>query len=87
MEPLKRAQYRDKPFVLSKEVILFQSFLLLSLEMKYSSSLDTYHIIKENTISLSHEFVELCSFVRGYHAYCTRMVSCYVVLNITEERV
>ena len=29
-----------------------------------------YHVIKENSVSL--ESVELCSFVRGYHAYCNK---------------
>ena len=45
VEPPKRGQYGDKPFVLSREVVLFRRFLFLSLKMKHSSCLDTYTII------------------------------------------
>ena len=70
VEPPKRGQCGDEPFVLSREVVLFQRFLFLSLKMKHSSCLDTY----TKRIQSSHESVESCE--RGYHAYCRRMVSC-----------
>ena len=41
VEPLKRGQHGDEPFVLSREVVLFRRFLFLSLKMKLSSCLDT----------------------------------------------
>ena len=41
MEPLKRGQHGDEPFVLSREVVTFRRFLFLSLKMKDSSRLDT----------------------------------------------
>ena len=44
VEPPKRGQHGDKPFVLSREVVLFRRFLFLSLKMKHSSCLDTYTI-------------------------------------------
>ena len=72
VEPLKRGQHGDKPFVLSREVVLFRRLLFLTLKMKHFSCLDT------NTTEcnqLSHESVEY-SFGRGYHAYCAKMVSC-----------
>ena len=42
VEPLKKGQHGDEPFVLSTEVFLFQRFLFLSLKMKYSSCLYKY---------------------------------------------
>ena len=39
VEPPKRGQYGDEPFVLSREVVLFRRFLFLSLKMKHSSCL------------------------------------------------
>ena len=44
VEPPKRGQHREEPFVLSREVVLFRRFLYLSLKMKHSSCLDTYTI-------------------------------------------
>ena len=41
MEPPKRGQHGDKPFVLSRDVVLFRRFLFLSLKMKHFRCLDT----------------------------------------------
>ena len=45
VEPSKRGQHEDEPFVLSREVVLFQRFLFLSLKMKHSSCLDSTYTI------------------------------------------
>ena len=42
VEPPKRGQHGDEPFVLSREVVLFLRFLFLSLKTKHSRCLDTY---------------------------------------------
>ena len=76
MEPPKRGQHGDEPFVLSREVVLFWRFLFLSLKMKNSSCLDANTTNKREFNQLTHESVDLGSFVRGYHAFCAKMVSC-----------
>ena len=65
VEPLMRGQHGDEPFVLSREVVLFRRFLFLSLKMKHSSRLDTNTTNKRECNQLSHESVDVGSFVRG----------------------
>ena len=64
MEPSKRGQHGDKPFVLSREVVLFRRFLFLSLKMKHSSCLDTNTTNKRECNQLSHESVDVGSFYK-----------------------
>ena len=71
MELPKRGQHGDKPFVLSREDVLFQRFL--SLKMKHFSCLDPN---TTNKRECNQESVDVGSFVRGYHAFCAKMVSC-----------
>ena len=64
VEPPKRGQHGDKPFVLSREVALFRRFLFLSLKMKHSSCLDTNTTNKRECNQLSHESVDLGSICK-----------------------
>ena len=62
VEPLKRGQHGNEPFVLSREVVLFRRLLLLSLKMKHSSCLDTNTTNKRERNRLSHQSVDVGSF-------------------------
>ena len=62
VEPPKRGEHRDKPFVLSREVVLFWRLLFLSLKMKHFSYLDTNTTNKRECNQLSHESVDVGSF-------------------------
>ena len=54
VEPPKRGQHGDEPFVLSRGVVLFRRFLFLSLKIKHFSSLDTNTTNKRECNQLSH---------------------------------
>ena len=41
VEPPKKGQHGNEPFVLSRKVVLFRRFLFISLKMKHFSCLDT----------------------------------------------
>ena len=62
MEPPKRGQHGDEPFVLSREVVPFRRFLFLSLKMKHCSCLDTDTTNKRECNHLSHGSVDVGSF-------------------------
>ena len=64
MEPLKRGQHGDEPFVLSMEVVLFRRLLFLSLKVKHSSCLDTNTTNKRECNQFSHESVDLGSICK-----------------------
>ena len=64
VEPPKRGQQGDEPFVLSREVVLFRRFLFLSLKMKHSCCLDTNTTNKRECNQLSQESVDLGSICK-----------------------
>ena len=64
VEPSERGQHGDEPFVLSREVVLFQRFFFLSLKMKSSSCLDTNTIDKRECNQLSHKSVDVGFFCK-----------------------
>ena len=64
VEPPKRGQHGDEPFVLSREVVLFRRFLFLSLKMKHFSCLDTNTTNKRECNKLNYESVDVGSFCK-----------------------
>ena len=72
VEPPKRRQHGDEPFVLSREVVLFRRFLFLSLKMKHFSCLDTNTTNKRECNQLSHESVDLGSICKRLPPFVQR---------------